>query len=194
MPLAKEKMMTKEIARNSRNSDGVESIFGWDPFSAMFSRRPVDRFLSGFPFTGLSDALESDFGVGVVDNGDSKQFKYPLPGVSKDNITVEIVDNVLFVQVRETSENGQRSYSSKVTLDQNLDLDSVTADSKDGLLVVSIPIKEQTSRRIPISIGEDHESIDAASLEESRSKRFDTKKDQSTSESEHEDRQLVPTG
>lgn len=170
MPLTKEKMMTKELARNSRNS-GMESIFGWDPFSTIFSRGPVDRFFGGgFPFAGISDALESDFNVRIVDNGDSKQFKYPLPGVSKDNINIEIVDNVLSVQVRETNENGERSYYSKVTLDPNLDLDNVTADSKDGLLVVSIPIKEQSSRNIPINVGENHHSLESGSLDVSQPK------------------------
>jgi HSP20 family molecular chaperone IbpA len=163
MPLAKEKMMTKELAHNNRNS-GMESILGWDPFSAVFSRRPVERFFgNGFPFAGISDALESDFSARIVDSGDSKQFKYALPGVSKDNIKVEIVDNVLSVQVRETNENGERAYYSKVTLDPHLDLENVTAESKDGLLVVSIPVKEQSSRHIPINIGENRESLESGS-------------------------------
>lgn len=155
--------MTKELAHSNRNS-GMESIFGWDPFSAVFSRRPVERFFGGgFPFTDISDALESDFSARVVNSGDSKQFKYALPGVSKDNIKVEIVDNVLSVQVRESNENGERAYYSKVTLDPHLDLENVTAESKDGLLVVSIPVKEQTSRHIPINIGESHESLESGS-------------------------------
>jgi HSP20 family molecular chaperone IbpA len=182
MPLTKEKMMTKELARNTRNS-GMESFLGWDPFSAVFSRRPVDRFFGGgFPFAGISDALESDFNVRIVDNGDSKQFKYPLPGVSKDNIKIEIVDNVLSVQVREANENGEHSYYSKVTLDSNLDLENITADSKDGLLVVSIPIKEQTTRHIPINIGERRESLESGSVDVSQPKESSNDKDSAISQ------------
>lgn len=156
--------MTKELAHSNRNS-GMESIFGWDPFSAVFSRRPGERFFGvGFPFTGISDALESDFSARVVDSGNSKQFKYALPGVSKDSIKVEIVDNVLSVEVREVNGNGERAYYSKVTLDPHLDLENVTAESKDGLLVVSIPVKEQNSRTIPINVAENHEALKSGSV------------------------------
>lgn len=178
--------MTKELAHSNRNS-GMESIFGWDPFSAVFNRRPVDRFFDGgfpfaLPFGGIADAWESDFAARVVDNGDSKQFKYPLPGVSKDNIQIEIVDNVLSVKVRETNENGERSYYSKVTLDRNLDLDNVTAESKDGLLVVSFPVKEPSTRRIPVSIGEDRESLESGSFNVSKTNEKDIPEDSNASD------------
>lgn len=160
--------MIKELAPSSRNS-GMESILGWDPFPTLFNRRPIDRFFDGgfpfsLPFAGISDALESDFNVRIVDSEDSKEFKYALPGVSKDNINIEVVDEVLSVQVREKNENGERSYYSKVRLDPNLDLDKITAESKDGLLTVSIPIKEPSSRRIPVNIAEDRESLESGSL------------------------------
>lgn len=160
--------MNKELAHSNRNS-GMDTLFGWDPFSAVFSRNPVEKFFGGgFPFAGLSNVLESDFSARIVDNEDSKQFKYALPGISKDNIKVEIVDNVLSVQVRDKNENGERAYYSKVTLDPNLDLENVTADSKDGLLVISIPIKEQTSRHIPINIAENREALESGSVDVSQ--------------------------
>lgn len=158
--------MIKELAPISRNS-GMEPLFGWDPFSTVLNRRPVEKLFGSFPFGGLSDLWESDFNARIVDKEDSKQFKYQLPGVSKDNIQIEIIDNVLSVQVREVNENGERSYYSKITLDSNLDLDNVTAESQDGLLVISFPVKEPNTRRIPVNIGEKREALESGSLKKS---------------------------
>lgn len=138
--------------------------------------------------------MESDFNVKILDKEDSKQFKYALPGISKDNINIEVVDNVLSVQVREANENGEHSYYSKVRLEPNLDLDKITADSKDGLLTVSIPIKEPSARRIPVNIGDDRESWESGSLNVSQAIEKDSRDEPSASGKNKHDESSGNTG
>ena len=93
--------------------------------------------------------------VDIYENHDSVVVKAELPGVEKDQISVEVKDGILSLrgerkfekEVKEESYhriersygNFQRSFSLPVSVDQ----EKVTAKFKDGVLEVKLPKKEQ---------------------------------------------------
>ncbi|HEU5360470.1 MAG TPA: Hsp20/alpha crystallin family protein [Candidatus Deferrimicrobiaceae bacterium] len=93
--------------------------------------------------------------VDIYETNDSVVVKAELPGVEKDQISVEVKDGILSLrgerkfekEVKEESYhriersygNFQRSFSLPVSVDQ----DKVTARFKDGVLEVKLPKKEQ---------------------------------------------------
>jgi HSP20 family protein len=93
--------------------------------------------------------------VDIYENNDSVVVKAELPGVEKDQISVEVKDGILSLrgerkfekEVKEESYhriersygNFQRSFSLPVSVDQ----EKVTAKFKDGVLEVKLPKKEQ---------------------------------------------------
>ena len=93
--------------------------------------------------------------VDIYENNDSVVVKAELPGVERDQISVEVKDGILTLrgerkfekEVKEESYhriersygNFQRSFSLPVSVEQ----DQVTARFKDGVLEVILPKKEQ---------------------------------------------------
>ncbi len=93
--------------------------------------------------------------VDIYENTDSVVVKAELPGVEKDQISVEVKDGILSLrgerkfekEIKEESYHRiermygsfQRSFSLPVSVDQ----EKVTAKFKDGVLEVKLPKKEQ---------------------------------------------------
>ncbi len=93
--------------------------------------------------------------VDIYENSDSVVVKAELPGVEKDQISVEVKDGILSLrgerkfekEVKEESYHRieraygtfQRSFSLPVSVDQ----ENVTAQFRDGVLEVKLPKKEQ---------------------------------------------------
>jgi HSP20 family protein len=89
-----------------------------------------------------------------------------LPGVSEDDISIELDHNVLTVRgerhsQHESNENGYRrlertsgSFRRSVRLPQGVDADAISATFDRGVLEVSVPKPEQAQpKRVEISIG-----------------------------------------
>lgn len=93
--------------------------------------------------------------VDIYENNDSVIVKAELPGVTKDQISVEVKDGILslrgerkfekevkeenYHRVERSYGSFQRSFSLPVSVDQ----DKVTAKFQDGVLEVKLPKKEQ---------------------------------------------------
>src|SRR3989337_2050015 len=86
--------------------------------------------------------------VDIYENNDSVVVKAELPGVERDQISVEVKDGILTLrgerkfekEVKEESYHRiERSFSLPVSVEQ----DKVTARFKDGVLEVILPKKEQ---------------------------------------------------
>lgn len=71
-----------------------------------------------------------------------------VPGLSKKDITIEIVDSVLCIDSKKEDTKIDR----KFTLPEDSDIDNISAVCKDGLLTVTIPqiVPETISRKITI--------------------------------------------
>jgi HSP20 family protein len=129
-------------------------------------RREMDRLFDNFfergPLaTGSTGAFEP--AVEVADSNEHVTVKVQVPGVSKDNLHVDIAENALTLRGElQTEENtkGKQYYrqefrygafSRTIPLPPGLQADRATAQLKDGVLTITIPKGEQVkSKEIPI--------------------------------------------
>lgn len=138
----------------------ISPFLEMEPFSLFPGRRGLleNMLDTGFSFSGLSDLFDSDFGVKVVDREDHKEYQFGLPGIKKENISIDVSGNILTVKVDQQDEQSSRVYSSKVTLGPDLDVEHATAESQNGLLSVSFPYMKQSSYKVAITSNEENES------------------------------------
>lgn len=122
----------------------------------------MDDFFS--PFFGL-DNFVSTFSVDVRDEGDKYVLEADLPGVKREDVSVNINDDVLTISAEWNSEkkaekkhgyimNERRSgrASRSFTL-ENVQTENISAEYKDGVLMLTMPKVTKTEnapRRIEI--------------------------------------------
>lgn len=144
----------------------MSSLLVRDPFLAA-PFRLMDEILragsNGNRTTGFTPALE------VRETADEYLVLVDLPGVTIDDVTIEVNDQVLTLSgVRmpvETGEVqlGERAYGSfarNLTLPRDVDSEAIAADYTDGVLTMRIPKPaEQKPKKITIGSGS-HKTIE----------------------------------
>lgn len=95
-------------------------------------------------------------------SGDMFTLHFDLPGIDVDSLEVTAENNTLTVQAERrhqapddakylVSERPSGAYSRQLVLGEGLSLDDITADYRDGVLTVTIPVAEKAKpRRIEI--------------------------------------------
>jgi HSP20 family protein len=100
----------------------------------------------------------------IKEEGNQLRISADLPGVSKDNVKVEMQDGVLVIQGErreERTEGGEgqgftrteRRYGSfyrAIPLPEAADLERAQAQMKDGVLEITVPLTERQARRLEI--------------------------------------------
>jgi HSP20 family protein len=130
-----------------------------EPFSSEINRL----------FNTLFDESQSQRWIPAMDLvEDEEQFvlKADLPGLSEDDVEIEIRDNALTISGERKSEREQKErgwyrveratgrFSRSLTLPEGVDPDGVTAEFDRGVLEVRIPKPEQRKpRRVQIKAG-----------------------------------------
>jgi HSP20 family protein len=140
----------------------------WEPFGGLSSlRREMDQLFENFfergPVRAWERALEP--AVEVSDTKDNVVVKAQVPGMSKDNIQVNITDDTLTLkgEMKEEEKKEEKNYyrqefrygafSRTITLPAAVQADKATAQLKDGILEISIPKSEETKvKQIPVQI------------------------------------------
>lgn len=142
------------------------SLFGVNPYKLMkrFTDE-MDRALGGFMTTA-----EQDFWAPAVDvktaNG-NLVVTAELPGLTKDDIKVEVIGDALVIEgerKKEEEQKGEQYYRSEryygkfyrsIPLPKGANTDAIKADLNNGVLQVTIPVPEikPTSQQIPIGTG-----------------------------------------
>lgn len=101
--------------------------------------------------------------VDVFENDDAIVLKAELPGVDKDNITVDVNGNILTLKGERTSDNEVKEdnyyrrertfghFQRSFTLPAEVDPDTIKANFKDGVLKVEVP-KPEASKPKQISV------------------------------------------
>lgn len=145
------------------------------PFS--FLRRfseEMDRLFEDFGFGG--NLMSPNFGnfetamwspqTEIFRRGNELVVQADLPGMSKDDINVDIEDNQIIIRgerrsERESDEEGsyytERSYGSfyrSIPLPEDIDTEQAEANFRDGVLEITMPLPEQKSRGKRLEIGE----------------------------------------
>lgn len=128
---------------------------GWQP-SFMPPLQGIGKRISEF-FTPQSDATASE---------EKYEINMELPGVSLDDIKIEVHDNQLTVQGEKQTESEEKgktyffserafgAFQRSFKLPSNSVADKITANFKDGVLTIRVPkagASPETSRRIKIN-------------------------------------------
>jgi HSP20 family protein len=130
-----------------------------EPFSSDLHRLFNTLFEEGQPqrWVPAMDLVESD---------EHFVLKADLPGMTEDDVTIEIRDNALTISGERKAEHEERErgwyrversfgrFSRSLTLPDGVDADAVTASFDKGVLEVTIPKPEQRKpRRVAIGNG-----------------------------------------
>ncbi len=136
----------------------------WSPEDMWFGRDPFDLLESA-----LANANLESFGHADLSETDNAyELQIDLPGVKKDDISVDYSDNVLTISAerkdeREDKRKGyylsERSYGAyqrSFRVPESVDHDNIKANFNEGVLTVTLPKTEEaqkTSRRIDVQEG-----------------------------------------
>lgn len=89
------------------------------------------------------DAVKGDEGLTVT---------FELPGVADEAIEITAIGQVLTVNATRTRNGAAENISRSVTLHDSYDLDQIAANYANGLLTLTVPVKEAAKpRRITIA-------------------------------------------
>lgn len=117
----------------------------WDPFRGLMS-----EFFEEWPQAWAERSLAGALRVDITETDDAYKVRAELPGVSKDDVTVELEQGVLCIRGEKKSrrdekvERGRRlecaygAFSRSFPLPKDADADRISAQFKDGVLDVSI--------------------------------------------------------
>ncbi len=116
----------------------------------------------------------------VAQTDDHFVLRADLPGLSENDVNIELEDNVLTISGQRRAEHEQRkegyyrmerasgSFSRSVTLPEGVNADGIEASFESGVLEVRIPKPEQHKpRKVQISLGGAARTIEGAETEES---------------------------
>lgn len=107
----------------------------------------------------MEEFVDSFFNTGDKQNMNTNEIKYdmndksykiiiPMVGVDKNDISIKEENYYLSVNSKE-GEYGH-SYDYKFSLSKKLNIEDITAEYKNGLLVVEIPLIENKSKTIEV--------------------------------------------
>ena len=144
------------------------ALVRWEPVRELTSlQSEMNRLFNTFfdtPTAGNGGARRWVPAMDLVETDDHFVLKADLPGLSEDDVNIEVEDNVLTVSGERKSEHEdkregyvrvERSYGSfrrSLTLPEGVDPEAVSASFDKGVLEVRIPKPEQRKPR-KIEIG-----------------------------------------
>jgi HSP20 family protein len=148
---------------NQKRDSGPRGI--WD------AHRQLDRLfeeLVGSTFSRGSENEMASFSptYDVSETDDHYVITFDMPGVSKDDLKVEVRNNVLYVSGERKNrwkEEGQGRGSSRstfqtaLTLPSGVNQEDIEAQHQDGVLSIAIP-REEAAKPRRIEIGDDSKS------------------------------------
>jgi len=155
------------------------ALIRWEPARELQSiQHEVNRLFGSFldPHAGVEIGARRWLpAVDLVEEGDHYVLRADVPGVSQDELKVELEDNVLTLSGERKSEHEERkdgyyrierasgSFSRSLTLPEGVDPDAIEARFERGVLEVRIPKPaERKPRRVAIDVGEKAPVIEGA--------------------------------
>ena len=138
-------------------------LLNYEPFSTADAFRLLDRLTPSSSGTGRT-AMPMD----VYRLGDQVVATFDLPGVDPGSIDVTVEGNALTIRAERTAladenadwiaaERPRGTYQRRLMLGRDLDPDRLTADYRDGVLTVTLPIAERAKPR-RVAVGHDDTS------------------------------------
>jgi HSP20 family protein len=144
------------------------AIVRWDPSRDIDSlqsefNRVFDSFLGNSAGSGARRWVPA---MDLVESDDHLVLRADLPGLSTDDVNIEVKDNVLTVSGERRAEHTDKSdgyyrverafgsFSRSLSLPRGVDADAIGAEFSDGVLEVRIPKPEERKpHRVTIGSG-----------------------------------------
>ena len=122
------------------------------------------HLLPEFLLSNLYDQEENKVvspALNIVENTDGFRLELAVPGVSKEDIKVDVdKDNNLVISASQKAETEEKqenylrkefsysTFSKKLTLPENVDKDAITASYSNGVLIVEVPQKAKAEEEV----------------------------------------------
>ena len=127
---------------------------GIPAFKTVFTS--MDKFLNSFYFSPTERLVPMD----VVETDNSYELRIAIPGLTKDDIKVDVKAGCLYVEAKKVEGDEEDNYLYKglssfefnrsfSDLDENLkvDMESISSKYRNGLLIISLPKKKEALPR-----------------------------------------------
>lgn len=118
----------------------------------------LDKFLNNVFDIYATPGFSSDF-IYTKDEyyvtSDEKQWtiEIPLPGISKENLKIDIEDNMLTVQALPTVKSkAVKAVKKSWYVDESIDATAIVAKLENGLLTISLPKIKPTKKSVAVTI------------------------------------------
>lgn len=127
-----------------------------------FDRMSTTSLASTWPAARFLDAIRPTPAVNMIEDDNTIFFEAELPGVSADNLTVSVADNMLTISGRRTlempedatllrRERSAKQFERTMRLPSSVDANGIDARLSDGVLTLMLPKLEGTrTRRVPV--------------------------------------------
>lgn len=147
MSQALQERRTKDTSERAQPLSDVERL-----------RRMLDQTFGSFGLPALAtESVGWAPPVDIEEQDDAYVIEAEVPGVTKDDVNIELISNELMVtgEIKEREREGilrKRTrrigrFEYRVRLPEQVDADKVEANLKDGVLSVRVPKREQAERR-----------------------------------------------
>lgn len=107
-------------------------------------------------FLLFEDHLNNYESIKFDEKNNCYKFSVVLPGVKKENVNISIFKNYrgnivmsIFTE-KDDHHDYSRRYSKKFYLSDDIDTEKVRAKLEDGILTITLPLKEQVENRIKV--------------------------------------------
>lgn len=111
------------------------------------------------PFFGISKSFINSPKVNIKETDKAYEIEIANPGFGKDDTTIKIENGVLYVSMTSESKEGENdghkyhvrqwsksSYQESWNLPENVIEEQISAKNNDGVLVITLPKKEETPK------------------------------------------------
>ncbi len=116
-------------------------------FNYSFRAYPKD----GTPF---GSAMEFDFSVPkyeIQDDGNELVIIVEMPGVTKEDIDLNVTENYVDIKAEVNKENFQKKYQVRISLPCEVNPDMTKATYNNGILEITVPkLKPQKSKKVKV--------------------------------------------
>ena len=148
----------------------MATLVRWDPAREVdFMQSEMNRVFDAFFGRGPGNGTRGRRWVPAIDlveRDDQLVLRADLPGLDRDDVSIEVKDNVLTVTGERKAEHEEKAegfhrveraygtFSRSLTLPEGIDADAVTAEFDKGVLEVRIPKPEERKpHRVQIGAG-----------------------------------------
>lgn len=100
----------------------------------------MDSFLNDFFGRNFLNDLDIDFmpKVRSKENKDNYELSFALPGFKKEDININIEDDVLIISSKVEKDDFKQSFENRYQIPEDVDTEKINATMEDGILKISV--------------------------------------------------------